>query len=291
MSDLPSLSALRAFETAARLTSYSAAARELNVTHAAIAQHVRKLERIYQCSLMQRAGQTMQPTPEGLELADGLAAGFAAISQASQRLMERSAEQPLSLTTTASFAEHWLLPRLAGFWRDHPDIPLSLSTENDVADLRRGGFGLAIRYGHGTWPGVESRFLAPADTVIVGTPDLLAGLQTPVKDIRALQAFPWIYDPSYPDYMYWCESLGLQRKGLRIQGFPGSTLTLKAGRSGLGLVVCPRAVVSDDLERGDLQLAFRSTDDALAYYIVTLPDVISPARDTFVKWLVRQART
>ena len=118
----PSLTALRAFEAAARLQSFSLAARELNVTHAAVAQQVRGLEDHLGRELLFRAGRGLALSPEGIRLAAALAEGFGAIAKG---LAEVQAATPgaLRVTLTAAFAANWLMPRLGRFWKALRGIP------------------------------------------------------------------------------------------------------------------------------------------------------------------------
>ena len=113
--DLPSLAALRAFEVAARTGSYSAAAQELNVTHAAIAQHVRAVEAHLDTVLMVRDGRAMAPTEVGATLAAELSAGFRQIVEAVEAINADIEARPISVSVTPSFADNWLMPRLTRF--------------------------------------------------------------------------------------------------------------------------------------------------------------------------------
>jgi len=124
--EIPSLPALRAFEAAARHGSFSAAARDLNVTHAAIGQHVRALEDYYGQSLMHREGRGMTTTAEGHRLATALTEAFDQIASASADLMRQTAARALRVAVTPSFAANWLMPRIGHFWETHPEIELEI---------------------------------------------------------------------------------------------------------------------------------------------------------------------
>lgn len=163
----PSLTALRAFEAAARLQNFSRAARDLNVTHAAIAQQVRALEVDLGRELIYRQGRGLALTPEGAKLAQALTDGFHGIEVAVNDLRGTDPNAPLRVTLTPAFAAQWLIPRLGAFWKAHPEIGLSLHPEHRVTDLRRDGLDLAIRFGDGKWPGVEAEFLTSAHYIIV----------------------------------------------------------------------------------------------------------------------------
>ncbi|WP_158598903.1 LysR substrate-binding domain-containing protein [Rhodophyticola porphyridii] len=292
--DIPSLSALRAFEAAARLENYSAAARTLNVTHAAIAQHVRALETHFGQSLIEREGRRMVPTPAGRRLATDLANGFAEIAAGVRTLTEARREGPISLTTTRSFAENWLMPRLSEFWSARPDIPITISSDDRVHDLRREGHHLAIRYGRGVWPGVETRFLSRANTVVVAHPALAARLPETYaaaapEAVRMLADLPWVVDTSFGELFSWLTVQGLDRADISATELSSSALALAACRAGAGVNMQPYAVVQKDLDEGRLVLLLEQCDTELGYYLVQQPGPLPTRVKVFVDWLVRCA--
>lgn len=288
--DIPSLASLRAFEAAARLGSHSAAARELNVTHAAIAQHVRSLESHFGQPLMTREGRGMEPTQAGRRLAGDLANGFAEIAAGVRGVMQQRGDGPISLTTTQSFAENWLMPRLAGFWQARPDIPLTIGADDRVHDLRREGLDIAIRYGRGKWPGLEAEFLTSANTVLVGHPALAARLPltyaaTSPEAPAMLAELPWIVDQDYAEFFTWIRAQGLDPDTLPATRLSGNTLVLAACRAGAGLSMQPYAVVERDIETGALVVLLEQTDTEIGYYLVRQPGVVRERVKVFRDWL------
>ena len=135
---LPPLSALRAFEAAARNGSLSAAARELNVTHPAIAQQVKKLEEWFGVPLLQRAGRGVAVTAEGTVLARELGDGFETLRRAVESMDAAATKRPLGITLTPSFAASWLMPRYAGFREAHPDIEVLFNPSAVVVEIGTG---------------------------------------------------------------------------------------------------------------------------------------------------------
>jgi len=289
--DIPSLSALRAFEAAARLGSYSDAARSLNVTHAAIAQHVRGLEAHFGQPLMQRAGRGVEATEAGRLLARDLASGFNEIAGGVRALMRNKGDGPISLTTTQSFAENWLMPRIAEFWSSNPGVAVTISVESEVIDLRRSAHHLGIRYGLGNWPGVEAEFLTDAHSTIVATPDLAAqlpeGLVVGSSDWRAaISALPWVTDTAYGEFFPWLAAQGLNPDDLNRTDFESPALVLAACRAGAGLSVQTRAVVERNLAEGRLVALYDgSPEGGLGYYIVRAPGPAPDALSAFLRWL------
>lgn len=282
----PSLAGLRSFEAAARLGGFSAAARALNVTHAAVSQQVRALEREIGESLAVRDGRTLRLTEKGQVLAAELTRAFVAIQSATEAARAR-ADRPVTITLSPSFAANWLMPRLGRFWRAHPDIQLSLQPDHRVVDLAREGFDLGIRFGRGKWPGVEARHLAPAHYVIVATPELLAG--RPPLDRAGLAEMTWVLEPDWPEHRQWLAAqTGVDISSLKVQEFATDELALGAARQGLGLHVSSFALVEEDLRAGRLCIAMPTKDDALAYYAVTAPGPQRPAARVFLRWLMAE---
>ncbi|WP_421702285.1 LysR family transcriptional regulator [Aliiroseovarius sp.] len=281
--DIPSLSALRAFEAMARLGSFSAAARELNVTHAAVAQHVRGLEAEFGESLARRAGSGMELTEEGQRLAAALSQGFGQIAAGVRELRQARGGRPIQVTLTPSFAENWLMPRLGGFRTAHPDLPIALIPHQGVSDLVRDGYDLGLRFGRGDWPGVEAQMLVPANFVVVGRPDILEGVDT--DDLSALATLPWYVEEGWDETRLWAEAAGLDLSFSDVTPFPINTMVLSAVRAGLGVAMQAHALVESDLKSGNLVLLHQAAPSELGYYIVTPEGGVSPRVKLLIDWL------
>ncbi|GHC51538.1 LysR family transcriptional regulator [Neogemmobacter tilapiae] len=280
---LPPLSSLRAFEAAARLGGFSAAARALNVTHAAVAQQVRGLEEHLGCALILREGRGMVLTADGRRLAVALNDGFGQIAGVLTALGTEDGERPVRVTLTASFASQWLMPRLRDFWREYPDIALTLHPEAKIVDLRREGMDLGIRYGRGDWPGLVSTYLASARMVVAGAPDLFAGQEIP--DTNTLSKMEWIITANSPEQDEVISYLGINPETISRTEFPNEELSIAAARQGLGLIVESIALIEDDIREGRLRMVRDSDDSQAAYYIVMPPGRQRAAVRAFVKWL------
>ncbi len=291
--DIPSLSALRAFEAAARLGSLSEAARALNVTHAAIAAHVRALEGEFGQPLLRRSGRGMVPTLAGAELARDLGSGFAEIAAGVRSLRQGREDRPVTLTTTPSFAENWLMPCLAAFWSAHPDIPLSVQTSQDMVDLRREGIDLAIRHGSGPWPGLEGHVLTQATMVVVAQPGRFG---PPPDDPTSPEAWarvadlPWILDTSHSEFNKRLVRLGLDPDALQATELSSNGLILPACRAGGGASAQPLALVETDIADGRLEVLAQEVDSEMAYHLLHLPGPLSRRAQTFVTWLKRDSK-
>lgn len=286
--EIPSLAALRAFEAAARTGSLSAAARELNVTHAAIAQHVRTLEEHLSTSLLAREGRSMAPTEAGATLAKALSDGFGQIAAGVRAVNAAHHNRPVSLTLTPSLAENWLMPRLPSFWSSHPNITLSITPSISLSDLRGDGHDIGIRYGRGPWPGYTSEFLLSARYAVVASPDLIGDLQ--INDLSELSDFTWLFDPLFREPRRWAESNGLTVDESNVIGLGTSSMILSAARTGAGLAILSRAIIEEDLQRGSLKIVLEAKQEELGYYVVLPSPVASPRVKTLVAWLKSQAQ-
>jgi len=280
---VPPLPTLRAFEAAARLGGFSAAARALNVTHAAVAQQVRALERDLGTSLINRDGRGMTLTADGEQLGAALTEGFGQIGAAVGRIRARRDGEPLTVTMTPSFAAQWMMPRLWQFWEKHPEITVSLRPDWRILDFRKDGIDVGIRFGNGVWPGVNSEFLTSARYVVAGAPSLVGDRTefTPAD----LEAMPWVMESNWPEGLNWLRSNGIDPDKLDVTTFPTDDLLRMAALQGYGLHIESAALVEEDVAEGRLRVLLDPKDDRPAYFIVTPPGQQREAAKTFVRWL------
>lgn len=276
--ELPSLAALRAFEATARLGSFSAAARGLNVTPAAVAQQVRGLESELGVSLVLREGRGIALTTEGGRLAEVLQDSFRAVSEAISRLRQGDRDRGLRVSATAAFGHAILMPRLAEFWALHPRVPVSVEAENRAVDLRREGYDLGIRSGSGDWPGLEVELLANNRFQLAASPNLLAR----EPDITRL---PWLLSSEFPDEYEWLRAAGYDPDRLNIINTPNGALAVTGAVHGYGLVFGTDAVLRSELDSGRLVNVEFPNLPNVSYYAVTLPGPRRPAVQAFIDWL------
>ncbi|AZV77460.1 LysR family transcriptional regulator [Parasedimentitalea marina] len=284
---VPSLAALRAFESAARCQSFSKAARELNVTHAAIAHHVRGLEAEFSESLIIRQGRGVAVTAAGLQLAESLQAGFSTIASGVERLRSQSENRSLNITVTPAFAANWLMPRIGEFWAKHPEISLTINPSIGLTDLRKDGFDLAIRYGDGGWPNVKSELLTDGDFWVVAHPDLVKG-----RTVRCLQdvvGLPWLMESHMMERKAIVEREGIDFEQIDLTLLNTNGLVLSAVAAGLGISVQPKSIVERDVQARELVKICELNQENLGYYMVMLPDRDPKGLRAFRSWLRTKA--
>ncbi len=282
---LPPLASLRAFAAFAETGSVVAAGQALNISHAAISQHLRGLENHLGATLLDRSGRALALTDQGRRLAEAVTLGFGAIGNALQELSQADLARPLHISTTPTFAALWLMPRLSQFRAAHPEVDLMLDPSAQLADLVPGGIDIALRFGNGDWPGLAVEPLLKAQMTIVAAPGLLRGRR--VRSPADLIDLPWLEELGTTEAGRWLRSKGVTDEitGGRIQ-VPGNLL-LDGARDGQGVAAVARNFVEADLRAGRLVALF-TEDGPTGYHIVTRPGVLRPPARIFLRWLRRQ---
>ena len=289
--DLPSLTALRAFEAAARNLSFSAAGREMNVTHAAVSQQVRRLEDRLGAALLVRSGRGLELTEDGRWLAARLTESFDGLRSAVAAFSTAAEERPLRVTLTPMFAADWLMPRLGDFRAAHPDVELMLNPSPDLIDLRREPYDLAIRFGTGDWPGLEAEPFLPSGFIVVAAPALVEGVS--LEDYSDLTRLPWVVQEGNDEFDVWMAAHGVHVSGKHdITHLPGY-MVLPAARAGQGIALVSRILVDDDLAASRLVGLFEDAEYRGAragYYLARRPGPMREVTKQFARWLRRAAR-
>jgi LysR family glycine cleavage system transcriptional activator len=250
---LPPFLTLTALEAAARHRSYSRAARELHVTHGAVSQQIRKLEDELGTKLFVRQGNAMIPTATGQRLADQVTAALAAL-RAGVDEARLAARGPLVISSSAAFARGWLVTRLARLAEDLDEPDLIVRAEDRVADLTTDGVDIALRFGLGNWPGVQSATLMVERIFPVCSPDFLA--RHPIAEPRDLLDVPLLRHVGLP-WSIWLAAMGVdeapRQQGL---GFEDTALMLDTAAHGVGVALARSGLAERDLREGRLVRPF-----------------------------------
>jgi len=294
---LPPLSALRAFEAAARLQSFSKAADELNVTPAAISHQIHALEEDLGVSLFNRRNRAVELTASARVLLPGLSEAFSGIQASVRRLRSHNDTGTLTVTASPTFAGKWLVQRLHRFQELHPEVDVRISATDTIVDLARGDFDLAIRYGTGRYPGLDVELLLKNEVFPACSPALLRDgppLETPA-DLRqhALIHDQQVdRDPLAPTWSMWLKAAGVDRAdAAHGLSFNNNVLALEAALAGHGVTLAYSTTAAADIAAGRLVRLFSlSLPDNFAYYVVTAPGTLErPKVKAFRDWLRREA--
>lgn len=279
---LPPLSALRAFAAFAQSGTVIAAGDALGVSHAAISQQLRVLEDHLNVPLLDRSGRALRLTDQGVQLANALRGGFALMGEGVAALTGQRDARPLHISVTPTFAALWLMPRLARFRADHPDIDLRIDPTADVVTLGPDGIDLAIRFGRGGWSGLDATPLWESTMVVVGAPALVG--DTAYADIDALAEFPWMEEFGNSESTSWLRRHGVTKPATGLLQLPGNLL-IDGVRDGQGIAVTVRRFVERDIEAGRLRVLHEEQGGGTGYHIVTRSGALRPPLKAFVTWL------
>ena len=284
------LHALHAFESAARLLSYSRAAEELHVTHSAISQQIRGLEESLGVALFERQGRQMLLTREGALLYRRIQPALRQIGRAVNEIATLQRAPSITVATLQSFANRWLLPRIGRFQKLHPDVVIHLHGSTGLTDLERGEADVAIRYGRGGWKGCEAEKLMEEWLFPVCSPAFNKGRQP--KTPAALKRYRILRDDCQGEWNAWAHAAGIDLDGCPHEtGYSDSNLMLSAAVEGHGIAIGRSALVSADLAAGRLVRMFGLVVPApYSYHIVTAAGRARPPHlQAFEAWLREEA--
>ena len=269
---LPPLTALPAFDAAARHLSFTKAADELNLTHGAISRAIRNIEDRLGIRLFERGTRSVRLTTEGAAYAAEIGAALDRIGAATIVATASRWAGVLTVSTSDGFAGRWLVPRLYRFHREHRDIDVRLSTSGVLANFIRDGIDVAIRYGEGGYEGVVSEFLADEEVSPVCSPELLQG-EYPLQVPSDLRHHRLIHDNFRIGWSMWLERAGLDDinpdSGMR---FDSAAYAVEAAVRGEGVLLGRSALVSADLASGRLVRPFDLALTSRWKYYVVYPD-------------------
>lgn len=286
---LPNLTALRAFEAAARHQNFSRAAEEVHVTHGAISHQVRALEAELGVSLFSRKGKRLTITPQGARFAQSVSNALQDIAAAAQQLRADTQQKRLTVSSIPSFAARWLAPRLGRFMELHSDTELVLQASGQLHDLERDAIDVGIRFGTGHYPGMAVERLMGDSYYPVLSPRYEGGvLPTKITQIKGARLLlsdePWAP---------WFKAAGLNMReptgGVRFQDM---SLLIRAALDGEGIALVRHAVVVHEMAQGGLlrlsEIAVKSEND---YYMASPPAALQkPQVMAFRAWLLGEVQ-
>lgn len=288
---LPSLSSLRAFEAAARLRSFKMAAEELAVTPTAISHRIHVLEEHLECRLFIRKVRAVELTREGQALQAAVSSGFQAIAAGIEQV-RKPTRASVTLSTTPAFAAKWLVPKLAAFQAEHPDIDLHVHASNMPVDLNAGTADLAIRYGDGDYKGVTAKLLFEDNFAPVASPTLTVSLNDSAGQWPLIH-FDWHRPPPLElTWAAWARQAGHSpftlSTGIR---YSEESHAIQAAVSGQGVALLSLLLVEEELRMGLLQVIAGPTLRGMSYHVLKpARRTVSPMVSLVEDWLIRIAR-
>ncbi len=296
---LPGTRALVVFEAASRHLNFSRAADEVGLTPAAVSHQIREIEDRLQIELFQRTSRSMRLTEGGILLRDATIEALEGLSRAVNRARRLSRDQSqLTVTMDALFASKWLVPRLDSFRAAHPGIELRFDISYDLRDFDHDDIDVAIRFGHGHYPGLTSLRLFDNVVVPVCSPRLLKSglpLESPRDLLRhTLVHIEWSRQGvTWPDWRMWMAAAGVTEfDGRNCVLFTDSSTVIQAAIDGNVVALADFSMVANDLSAGRLVRPFDlgiKVSKEFAYHLVYGEGSASDPRIVaFRDWLIQE---
>ena len=300
---LPPLTALRAFDAAARHSSFRQAAEELHVTPAAISQQIKLLEDYLGVKLFNRQGRSLTLSDQGHAGLAKLREGFTLLSEAVRQIRDYDRQRTLTIYVPPSLASKWLIPKLHRFALQYPDIDYRIIADDDLIDessdpetiaddLRHHGVDIAIRFGRGDYEGCRVDQLLTVTAVPLCSPKLLEG-EHPLRNPEDLRYHTLLHDdtsyPGHPQWRAWLKEAGVKSvdadRGLH---FNHVALAMAAAIEGQGVVLSLKPLAANDIKAGRLMVPFDlSLPLRHAYYLISPePSANQPNVAAFRNWLL-----
>lgn len=259
---LPSLLALRAYEAVARNGSMKKAADELNVTPGAVSQLVKKLEDELDCVLLNRINRGFELTEEGVRLQSGLTESFLRMHEAVASVKPVTENRTLVVACGPPFAAKWLVPRLSGFLKAHPDIDIRISSSFSKLDYHQQNVDIGIRLSNDDDPSLQRIWLGEESVMVLASPEFIK--KQKIKEPKDILRVPILSEDTSkhfkhtPSWSDWFESVGLPKNSANrgINFGEHVEQALDAAITGTGVVLGRKVLAARDIESGRLVCPF-----------------------------------
>jgi len=287
------LQALRTFVEVGQRKSVKAAAQALHVTPGAVSQQIRVLEDRLGVVLLERERLGMRLTEAGASVFPRLREAFLQIDQAMHDLESTKARRSLTVSTVATFAASWLVPRLGRFKQLQPDIEIRVEATSELVDLRRDRVDVALRHGLGDYPGLEVIPLMAPVLTPVASPGFLKAHGAVIHEAGDCLGYPLLHDGDRADWPLWLKAHGVadDMRAERGSAFDDDFLLIRAAEAGQGLALVPQAYAQEEIAAGRLiQVLDKPWPARFAYYAVTRPGAADrPEVRAFLDWIRDEA--
>jgi len=292
------LGALRCFEAAGRLLSFTKAAEALNLTQSAVSQQIRHLEERLGYALFLRRHRTLMLTDKGKVLFECAARAFLDIEQTLKRL--GTSDSPLQVNCLPSFALQWLMPRLVDFHRLQPEVTVRLKAEFQALDqhaMSAGDIDVAIRFDPGQYELLHAEPILDEYLMPVASPEYLArhpgfAAGEGIGDVTLLHdSAPWAGAPEFIEWRTWLEAERPDWLGaLGGVQFNLSSLAIGAALNHQGVAMARIALVLDEIRSGRLVKVFGRPVRAPARYMLLVQRDDDRRVAVFSRWLREECR-
>lgn len=290
---LPPLTALRAFDAAARHLSFQKAAQELNVTPAALSFQIKSLEDHLGAPVFKRLNRAVELTQAGKVLAPGTSDGFQSLSAAWRNARNTLNQNSLTITAGPALTAKWLAPRIYEFARNHPDIELRISASLRNLDFDRDDVDVAIRFSQKEFDDLYSVKVRPEWITPVMSPELAEIYTTPESLLEA----PLIFDDSlnfltpHCNWPMWFDAVGLTYPAEKPGShFSNADHAVDAAVAGAGVALGRRPIILKDVQEGRLVAPFKVAIETSArfHFLCRKGAETQPAIAFFRDWFLAE---
>ena len=292
---LPPTNSLVVFEAAGRHRNFTRAAEELGVTQSAVSRQIQLLEGHLGTSLFQRRPRGLELTDEGRRLQRAVAMGLEHIANVSADIQRNRGPDELTIATSVTFASYWLMARMAKFRAAHPEIELRLVASSPVIDLTASGIDLAIRYGEGEWPGVETERLFDDEIWPVCAPSYLKSrrpIAHPAELLKETLLHLNKYDRNWVTWETFLHELGVNDQPVtRGVTYDNYLVLIQSALRGEGIALCGRRLAEDFISQGDLLRPIPQALSSQKGFFLLKPNdkTLSHTAALFRNWLLDEA--
>ena len=289
---LPSLTALVAFEAAARYTSFARAGEELGLTPSAISRQISQLEGFVGVPLFERIRRRVVLTERGRVYAAEVKATLDRAEAATVDVLASNERgRVLHIWTLSTLTLYWLMPRMPSFVQKNPEISFQITSYSHPSQLS-GDIDVAIHHGEPSWPGGLLHRLMDEEIVSACSPDYVKAIG--LRNVRDLDRATFLQQSARPDA--WSDLLvKLGREdisALRGPRFDQYGMVIEAALANLGLAAVPRFLIETHLANGRLIMPFKGSVRSRHSYYLVYPEAKRqwPEVQAFRRWILREAR-
>ncbi len=292
---IPSANYLFAFEAAARRLSFTAAAKELNVSQPAVSKTIRLLEESTGLKLFRRESARLELTPEGQRLYQEVQSSFDHLHMVISSLQRKYQKDIVRASFSAVFISLWLLPRLTDFKNRYPEISLHIEeSPKDYIDLTEEDIDLSARLGNGEWQGLRAWQLCEEEAVCVCSPDYLekyGPISTPADLLNHRLLHFEEKHRSRIGWREWLEYQGVSSAKLPHDVvFSDNLASMQAAVHGQGIALGWRHLIRAHLESGKLVIPLQNSYNAgkSIYLVAPASRQIKAGTEKFRDWILEQ---
>jgi len=287
---IPSMTALRAFEAAARHLSFTGAASELEQTQGAVSHQIRELESRLGVRLFERRARGITLTEVGSTYLVHVREALNSLRAGAYSLQPKTNSNVLTVSCSSNFAQKWLVPRMGSFIAQNPQMDLRISASAQHVNFVDDDIDIAIRHGNGHWPQLSVTQLCKETVFPVCSPHLIPEGASPTN-VEDLKDYVLIHDEQREGWLNWFRETNVDPSGFDLERGPvlsQTSFAIDAAIATRGVALARSALVELDLKEGRLIRPVTQEINAPFSYWVVCPkgSEFSPNIQRFMEWLI-----